>query len=80
MTTTLTANEDYEIALPSIFGAGGDCSGQTQSEACASEAFAADRLVGRADDENALTYAVDREWLPLHLGMVRLTAAGFPRL
>src|SRR5579872_4875183 len=66
MTKTLPAHEDYAI---SIFGAGRRHPGRTLS------ALSAKGLGRHVDCENALTYAVDREWLPLHLGMVRLTAA-----
>ncbi|HLH49353.1 MAG TPA: hypothetical protein VKV96_08435 [Roseiarcus sp.] len=69
MTKMLPAHEDYAGTILSIFGAGRRHPGRTQS------ALSAKGLGRHVDCENALTYAVDREWLPLHLGMVRLTAA-----
>lgn len=74
--TTLPADEDYAKAMLSIFSARGVRAG---------ESFPASRLVaefetrnmGRpADYEAALDYAVQRGWLRVELGRIRLTPAG----
>ncbi len=80
MTTALPANEDYARAILSIFDEGRFRPGQTLSEKQVSEAFQARKMGRRVDYEDALKYAMDREWLTLQLGMVRLTAAGFAQI
>ena len=80
MTTKLPANEDYAMAILSIFGAGRLRPGQTLSEKQVSEAFQARQMGRRVDYEDALKYAVDQHWLTLQCGMVRLTEAGFAQI
>jgi len=78
MTTALPANEDYAKAILSIFGA---CHpGQTLSEKLVSETFQARRMGRPVDYDDALQYAVERKWLTLQFGRVRLTAAGFAQI
>jgi hypothetical protein len=80
VTTALPANEDYAKAILSIFGEARFRPGQTLSEKQVSEAFQAKKMGRRVDYEDALKYAVEREWLTLQLGMIRLTAAGFAQI
>jgi hypothetical protein len=80
MTTALPANEDYAKAILSIFSAGRVRPGQTLSEKQVSEAFQANKMGRPIDYQDALKYALDRKWLTLQLGMVRLTAAGFAQI
>ena len=80
MTTALPANEDYAKAILSIFDASRVGPGQTLSERLVSETFLARRMGRPVDYQDALQYAVERKWLTLQLGMVRLTAAGFAQI
>jgi hypothetical protein len=80
MTTALPANEDYAKAILSIFGARHIGPGQTLSEKLVSETFQARKMGRPVDYDDALQYAVERKWLTLQFGMVRLTAAGFAQI
>jgi hypothetical protein len=80
MTTALPANEDYAKAILSIFGASRVGPGQTLSEKEVSETFQARRMGRPVDYQDALQYALERKWLTVQLGMVRLTAAGFAQI
>lgn len=80
MTTALPANEDYAKAILSIFSASRIGPGQTLSEKRVSEIFQAQRMGRPVDYQDALQYALERKWLILQLGMVRLTAMGFSQI
>jgi hypothetical protein len=80
MATCLPANEDYAKAVLSIFSSSHLRPGETLRAEQVSEAFRA-RNMGTADDyEDALKYAVDRGWLKLQFGMIRLTTVGFAQM
>lgn len=80
MTTAMPANEDYAKAILSIFVASRVGPGQTLSEKLVSETFQARKMGRLVDFQDALQYAVERKWLALQLGMIRLTAAGFAQI
>ncbi|MGO4872815.1 MAG: hypothetical protein ACLPGW_19790 [Roseiarcus sp.] len=78
--TKLPADEDYAMAVLSIFGALNVHAGESLQASRVGVEFQV-RNMGRASDcEAALIYAVEQGWLHIELGRIRLTAAGFAQI
>ena len=73
---TLPADEDYAMAMLSIFSEKGVRAGQTLKADQVGVEFARRNMGRPADYEAALHYAAYRGWLRLELGRIRLTEAG----
>ncbi|MGD0639292.1 MAG: hypothetical protein ABSC22_00970 [Roseiarcus sp.] len=77
---TLPADEDYARAMLSIFAILNVRAGESLQASRVRVEFQSRNMGRPADCEAALSYAVERGWLHVELGRIRLTAAGFAQM
>jgi hypothetical protein len=73
----LPADEDYARALMTLFAAAGVRPGESVPAGHISSQFLQRNFGRAADYEAALAHAVERGWIHVALGRLRLTPAGF---
>jgi hypothetical protein len=77
---TLPADEDYAMAMLTIFRDRNLRPGQSLRASVVSGEFLAKNMGKFADYQAALTYCADQGWLRLELEMIRLTKLGFAEI
>ena len=78
--TTLPADEDYAMAMLTIFRARDLRPGQSLRAGEVIADFLAGNMGRAADYEAALKYSAEQGWLTIELERIRLTKAGFAEI